>query len=213
MPAEIVLTAGVAQYRETVPFYVNKKDTVLEIGCAEGTTSRLLYQHAGYLVAIEKGPTIDEAKRLYPDIRFEKIDAANVGEVLALGFQFNKIYIDISGSGPLHSIVRFIDMYDATFQPELIVVKNDRLRSLVKRSVVWESKQTSSEYMKANVGHDTSQMGVSFLLLQRRHAACINCFPLLAWRTRKSWCRRGSVCCAARLPLFLRHSTLLARAT
>jgi hypothetical protein len=76
--------------------------------------------------------------RRHPHIHFERIDATNIKDVLALGFRFEKIYIDVSGSGPLHSIVRLIDMYDAAFQPQLMVVKNDRLLSLVKRSVIWE---------------------------------------------------------------------------
>lgn len=140
MAADIIVTTGVAQYRQTVPVHVNGNDTVLEVGCATGTTSVRIYQRAKYLVAVEKGPMVENAKRLYPDIHFERIDAANVRAIVALGFRFNKIYLDISGSAPLRSLVPFIEMYEGAFHPELIVIKNDKLRSLIEHSVVWEPK-------------------------------------------------------------------------
>lgn len=133
----LILTKGVKEYRQTIPYYVVSQDIVLEIGCAWGTTSERLYQHAGYLVAIDKGKSLPTARETYPHIHFEQIDGFNVSRVIELGYWFNKIYIDISGCRDIHAVIRMVNMYDAVFDPEVMVVKSTKLKRLVARAEVW----------------------------------------------------------------------------
>jgi hypothetical protein len=135
--ARIIVTRGVREYRRTIPHCVDGSDTVLEIGCAWGTTSALLDKRAGRLVAIDKGKSLPAARRRYPEIRFEQIDAFDVSRVLRLGLRFNKIYIDISGCRGLADVVTMVRAYESTFEPELIVVKSTALKGLLARATAW----------------------------------------------------------------------------
>ncbi len=77
--------------------YVSDQDTVLEIGCAWGTTSNLLYKRGKYVVAIDKGKSLALAKKEYSHIHFEQLDGFDISAVLRLGIKFNTVYFDISG--------------------------------------------------------------------------------------------------------------------
>lgn len=136
--SQIILTKGVKEYRQTIPYFINKNDIVLEIGCAWGTTRNLLYKHAKYLVAIDKGKSLPTAKKKYPYIHFEQIDGFNIEEVINLGFKFNKIYIDISGCRSMFDVIRMAKMYESVFKPEIIVVKSSNLRRFASSCVVWD---------------------------------------------------------------------------
>lgn len=135
--SRIIITKGVKQYRHTIPYCVNKKDTVLEVGCAWGTTSHLLYQHAGYVVAIDKGASLPTAKETYPYIHFEQIDGFDISRIKELNFTFSKAYIDISGCREITDIIKIIRIYTAVFSPEIIVVKSSNLKYFVEKCEIW----------------------------------------------------------------------------
>ena len=135
--SRIIITKGVKQYRQTIPYCVNKKDTVLEVGCAWGTTSNMLYQYAGCVVAIDKGASLPTAKRTYPHIHFEQMDGFDIGRIKGLNLIFTKVYIDISGCREITDIVKIIRIYDAVFHPEIIVVKSSNLKYFVEKCEVW----------------------------------------------------------------------------
>jgi hypothetical protein len=117
---------------------VTRDDVVLEIGCAWGTTSALLYERARYVVAIDKGQALPAARQTYPHIHFEQMDGFDVSRVRSLGLAFNKVYIDISGCRELDAVIKMIRMYEAVFAPEIIVVKSTRLKRLVSKCTVWD---------------------------------------------------------------------------
>jgi hypothetical protein len=138
--ASIIVTKGVREYRQTIPHCIGGNDTVLEIGCAWGTTSALLHRRAGRLVAIDKGKALPEARRRYAGIRFEQIDGFDVSRVVRLGMRFDKIYIDISGCRRLGDVLTMIRAYESAFEPELIVVKSTALKGLLARATAWSSE-------------------------------------------------------------------------
>ncbi len=135
--SRIIITKGVKQYRQTIPYCVNKNDTVLEIGCAWGTTSQLLYKNAGYVVAIDKGASLPSAKITYPHIHFEQIDGFDIGRIKALNLPFTKVYIDISGCREITDMVKIVRIYAAVFSPEIIVVKSSNLKYFVEQCEAW----------------------------------------------------------------------------
>lgn len=134
----IVVTRGVDEYRATIPYYVQKDDIVLEIGAAWGTTSQLLHERAAKVVAIDKGDSLPTAIETYPHIQFEQIDGFDISAILKLGYKFNKVYIDISGSRELLTVIEIVNKYSAALKPEVIVVKSTRLKRLARSLVVWE---------------------------------------------------------------------------
>jgi len=143
---KLVITQGVKEYRRTISSCVTKNDVVLEIGFAWGTTTSLLYQRARKVVGIDKGKSYYAAVKKYPHIQFKKIDAFNIREVLSLGYQFNKIYIDISGCRSLFDVLKIILMYKSAFKPELIVVKSSQLKRFVENCVIWPKQKENRKW-------------------------------------------------------------------
>lgn len=141
--SRIIITKGVKQYRQTIQVCVNQTDTVLEVGCAWGTTSYLLSQYAGLVIAIDKGASLPVAKKTYPHVRFEQIDGFDIAALRNLHEDFSKIYIDISGCREITDVVRLIKIYEAVFTPEIIVVKSSQLKYFVENCLVWISQEES----------------------------------------------------------------------
>lgn len=133
----ILLTKGVKEYRQTIEKYINKNDTVLEIGFAWGTTTEVLSKKCKHVVGIDKGESYYTAVKQYPELELYKIDGFNIREVIELGYNFNKIYIDISGCREINTVIKIIKMYESAFKPELIVVKSSKLKKLVAQCFVW----------------------------------------------------------------------------
>jgi len=144
MPARrttIVATANVKQYRETIPHYVNSDDVVLELGCEWGTTSVLLAERARELVATDVShECIEQARKKHPGIRFEVLDGFDLSAALALGRDFTKIYIDISGLSGYRSLldaIALVQGYASVFRPGAIVIKSQSLGQFIRRCVAW----------------------------------------------------------------------------
>ena len=136
MPS-VILTRNVKEYRQTVPHVASLSDSVLEVGCAWGTTSALIYQYAGQLIAIDKGLSLPSARARHPHIRFEQIDGFDIAALRRLGRAFTKIYVDVSGCRAVGDVIRLISAYDSVFHPESMVVKSTKLWRLVRRCVLW----------------------------------------------------------------------------
>lgn len=134
----IIVTENVSEYRATIPKCVNKGDVVLEIGCAEGTTTKRLSEHCKEVIGVDKGKSLLKAKETYPWLRFEQIDGFDIPSLLKLGKQFNKIYIDISGSRDLADVLLMIRKHEVVFKPELIVVKSNKLMKVLKKCRIWK---------------------------------------------------------------------------
>ncbi|UCH42664.1 MAG: class I SAM-dependent methyltransferase [Dehalococcoidales bacterium] len=135
----VILTRGVKEYRATILKYVDKSDTVLEIGSGWGTTTGLLYRAAGKVVGIDKGESYHTAAKTYPWIEFYQIDGFDVSQVLSLGYRFNKVYIDISGCRDIYDVIKIILRYQGAIRPEIIIVKSTKLKGFVDNCQVWNA--------------------------------------------------------------------------
>jgi len=134
----IIVTENVSEYRATIPKCVNEDDVVLEIGCAEGTTTSRLSEHCKEVIGIDKGKSLSKAEERYPWLRFEQIDGFDIASLLNLGKQFSKIYIDISGSRDLADVLLMIRKHEIVFKPELIVVKSNKLMKVLRKCRIWQ---------------------------------------------------------------------------
>ncbi len=138
-----VCTRGVREYRETIDEWVHADDVVLEVGCEWGTTTALIAQRCKEVIGTDiSAECIERARQRHPDIRFEVLDAFDVREVLALGKQFTKIYVDISGLSGYRSLldaICLLQMYATVLRPEAIVVKSGALKHFASHCVAWRS--------------------------------------------------------------------------
>ena len=132
-------TRGVKEYRASIPLWVNDYDSVLEIGCEWGTTTKLLAEHAASVVGTDVSPdVIERARERHPHIRFETLDAFDVRGALDLKEDFTKIYIDMSGISGYRSLldlIALLNSYAAVLRPEAIVVKSGALKHFATRCI------------------------------------------------------------------------------
>jgi SAM-dependent methyltransferase len=136
-----VATRGVKEYRDTIPELVSTSDRVLELGCEWGTTTQLLAQCADLVIGADVSHEVIERARLrHPGIRFEVLDAFDIGSLLDIGVQFTKIYLDLSGISGYRSlldVIALINGYAAVLKPETIVVKSGALKDFATRCRAW----------------------------------------------------------------------------
>ena len=138
---KFVATRGVKEYRETIGLWVNENDVVLEIGCEWGTTTVQIAPHCKEVIGVDISPEcVERARERHPDIRFEVLDAFDVQAAVALGKQFTKVYIDMSGLSGYRSLldtVALITMYATVLRPEAIVIKSGSLKQFAHHCIGW----------------------------------------------------------------------------
>jgi len=132
-------TRGVKEYRASIPLWINTSDTVLEIGCEWGTTTKIIAEHADSVIGTDVSPdVIERARQRHPHIRFETLDAFDVRAALELNDKFTKIYIDMSGISGYRSLldlIALLNSYAALFKPEAIVVKSGALKHFASHCI------------------------------------------------------------------------------
>ncbi|CAE8592850.1 unnamed protein product [Polarella glacialis] len=140
---EVVACEEVSEYRAAALALVTSSDLVLEVGSHVGGTTKFLAGVAGRVVGLDQQPElVAQARQKYPDIQFENFDAFDASKLLALAKQFeperfSKVFIDISGSRDLSTVIRLMDIFDNTLKPDVMVVKSQLLKKMLLRSRNW----------------------------------------------------------------------------
>eukprot|EP00929_Paragymnodinium_shiwhaense_P006774 TRINITY_DN110733_c0_g1_i1.p1 TRINITY_DN110733_c0_g1~~TRINITY_DN110733_c0_g1_i1.p1 ORF type:complete len:344 (-),score=63.26 TRINITY_DN110733_c0_g1_i1:104-1078(-) len=141
--SEVIVCEEIGEYRKAALQLVTQDDVVLEVGCHVGATMKVLATVAGTLVGLDQQPQlIAEARKNLPEIRFENFDGFDSHRLMALareqpGKRFTKVFVDISGSRDICTVVKMVDLYTNILKPELIVVKSQTLKRLLLRSQLW----------------------------------------------------------------------------
>jgi len=145
LKTQFVATRNVKEYRATIPVWVGEDDVVLEIGCEWGTTTVLIAPHCREVIGTDVSPEcIERAREKHPHIRFEVLDAFDVRAALALGKQFSKIYIDMSGLSGYRSlldVIALLTMYATVLRPRAIVVKSGALKLFAAQCIPWRAAE------------------------------------------------------------------------
>ena len=146
---KLIATRNVKEYRETIPAWVSERDVVLEIGCEWGTTTRLIAPHCKKVIGTDiSAECIEEARRRYPAIHFEVLDAFDMRAAMALGERFTKVYIDISGLSGYRSlldVIALLNMYGTVLRPGAIVVKSGALNHFASHCFPWRGAAGAPE--------------------------------------------------------------------
>ena len=143
-----IATRGVDEYRQTIDKWVKSDDKILEIGCEWGSTSKLIYEKCKNLIATDiSEECLEKARKLYPEIKFQALDAFDVKSAMKLSDSFTKIYIDMSGLSGYRSlldVIALLNQYAAIFEPKAIVIKSGSLKQFARNVRAWGSDQTDS---------------------------------------------------------------------
>ncbi len=148
-PTKFIATRNVREYRETIPYWVNDTDIILEIGCEWGTTSELIAPLCEDLIATDLSEEcIHRARQKRPEIRFETLDVFDIRRALGFGRRFTKIYIDVSGFSGFRSlldVIGLLQMYASLFEPEAIIIKSNSLKRFAAGCEPWSLKKAKAE--------------------------------------------------------------------
>jgi trans-aconitate methyltransferase len=138
---QFIATRGVKEYRATIPALVQPQDCVLELGCAWGSTTRILAQHSAYVLGADiSADCIARAQELNPDLAFQVLDAFDIRSILDLRQPFTKIYLDLSGISGYRALldgIALLSTYAAVLQPQIIVVKSGALKQFARHCHAW----------------------------------------------------------------------------
>lgn len=149
-----VATRDVREYRETIATWVKESDVVLEMGCEWGTTTALIAPHCREVIGTDiSEECIETARRRHPDLRFEVLDAFDVNAALALGREFTKIYVDISGLSGYRSlldVIALLTMYATVLRPEAMIVKSGALKHFASLCLPWRGSENASHRTSAD---------------------------------------------------------------
>ncbi|KAL7546039.1 hypothetical protein ACHAWF_009384 [Thalassiosira exigua] len=155
--ASIIGAVGVKQYRETIPFVVEKGDVCVEVGCHLGTTTALIDEAArgdggtdglmGGCIGVDVCSSIvKSARKKYPRVSFEVGDGFKIGELARMEARhfanrdrsddrrvYDVVYVDIgglSGSEGLLEAVSLLASISNGLEPRCIVIKSLCIRRL-----------------------------------------------------------------------------------
>ena len=135
---------NVSEYRATIPVWVSADDVVLEVGCEWGTTTALIAPHCRLVIGTDvSAQVIERARRQHPELRFEVLDGFDVRAAQALGEDFTKVYIDMSGLSGYRSlldVIALLQMYATVLRPQAIVVKSGALKHFAAHCIPWPGK-------------------------------------------------------------------------
>jgi hypothetical protein len=140
----IVVCENVDDYRRVIPKIVQETDVVLEVGCHEGITTALLGVVASRAVGVDKSVhCIPIARDRFPHIEFHVVDVIGGSGVQSIRKtvgvdSFDLIFVDVSGSRDLGTLIPLIEKLDAAFAPRAVVVKGYKLRRLLNRLMLPE---------------------------------------------------------------------------
>ena len=125
--------------------HVRPSDSVLELGCHEGVTTRLAQTLCGgAVVGVDSSEfTIGKARARWAGeaMSFARMDAFDAGAVRALfqrqagaGKMPSVVLIDVSGSRAAGDVCELIGKYDRACRPRVIIVKAFKLYSLIVKA-------------------------------------------------------------------------------
>ena len=145
----IIGAVGVKQYRETIPYVVQKGDICLELGCHLGVSSAIIDKAAkgdgrGGCLGVDIGKNIIcKARERYPNLSFEVGDGFKLGELQRMQMKhfqhsanistYDVVYVDIgglSGSEGLLEAISLLSAIDNCLHTRAVVIKSLCIRRL-----------------------------------------------------------------------------------
>lgn len=121
----IKLSYDVKIYRQDLIELVEEGDTVIELGCHTGGTTKLLCEHCN-VIALDNSPeAADEMEKL--DVKFIS-DDVRLHEVIAEVFKIvqscDVLAIDLGGGYHPDTVFKVFYIWSSTFKPKHAVIRN-----------------------------------------------------------------------------------------
>jgi SAM-dependent methyltransferase len=168
----ILLVSSARRFRDIAAKQVGASDTVLEIGCSTGETTRVLAEHAKAVLAVDvSDELIAQTAALFRDmahVTVRKVDARNVPSLVLLMPRPDVIFLDIGGAAQLNSVAFVARQCLRAFSPRLFVIRNAELASFVSMVDTAELPLSEDWPFTPLPTHDESAMRLENLLAVSR---------------------------------------------
>ena len=142
---KFIATRNVKEYRATIPFWVDRDDVVLELGCGCGVTTARIAEHCKEVIGTDiSQECIERARQTHPGIRFEVLDAFDVLKASSYDKIFTKVFIDLSGFSGYRSlldVIALLQTYATILRPKAIIVKSGGLKHFATHCIPWRNPE------------------------------------------------------------------------
>ena len=145
----IKLSYDVKRYRRDILDLVKPDDTVIELGCHTGGTTKLIPESCS-IIAIDNSPEAGDSMKELPHVNFINADV-RLHDVLAEVFKITQscdvLAIDLGGGYHPDTVFKVFYIWSSTFKPEHTIIRN---RGLLE---FFNSAKGSGEYYVSQEGY------------------------------------------------------------
>ncbi len=138
----VYICARVGRYRELARRLVRAEDVVVELGAAEGHTTRMLARRARQVIAVEQSGKLVALMRDglagVGNVVVLQGDADDLAPVLAVTARADLIFLDVGGASPPWYTMDLAARYARRLDPRAMIIRNTRLNEFVSRVVAFE---------------------------------------------------------------------------
>jgi len=132
---QVIVVSTVRRFRSLARELVRDGDSVLEIGCSSGETTRLLAQRAGKVLAVDVSPQFAErtARDLacLANVIVQRIDGRNVPSLVKLMPHPDLVFVDVGGSAQVDNAAFVARQCLLAFHPRALVIRNTEMAALL----------------------------------------------------------------------------------
>lgn len=122
----IKLSYDVKKYREDILDFIKPDDTIIELGCHTGGTTRLLPESCN-IIAIDNSPEATASMNELPHVNFINSDV-RLHDVIADVFRMTQscdiLAIDLGGGYHPDTVFKVFYIWSSTFKPKHTVIRN-----------------------------------------------------------------------------------------
>lgn len=122
----IKLSYDVEKYRQDIMDLVEPDDTVIELGCHTGGTTRLIPESCS-IIALDNSPEAEDSMRKLPHVKFINADV-RLHDVLAEVFKMTQscdiLAIDLGGGYHPDTVFKVFYIWSSTFKPKHTLIRN-----------------------------------------------------------------------------------------
>ena len=141
----IKLSYDIKKYRQDILDLVGKSDTVIELGCHIGGTTRMLPETCRVIAidnspeAIDKLKDMENVKFISGDVRQHKI----LAEAFEIAQTCDILAIDLGGGYHPDTVFKVFYIYSSTFKPKHTIIRNRGLLEFLNSAESGETDYVS----------------------------------------------------------------------
>jgi len=128
---DIRIVSNVKTFRKLARSLPSPDDTVLEVGCSTGETTRMLAKTCKRVVAVDVSNEVSRTAAVacadLPNVTVARIDGRDTAKMRDLAGRPDLIFADIGGNASLDNITLVVRFCLRAFSPRIFVIRNDEL--------------------------------------------------------------------------------------